>query len=114
MPDGEERVQSMLKATIETNLARERAFVDAGDLAGVAFHSNGIIFSRSGNGTPFSNGIIFSRTGSHHTLPALDPEHQVHLVQQLAGLDEVAFTAFTERLVRLRETKSRAAGSESS
>ena len=105
---GDDRVQSMLKATVETNLARERALNASGDLEFAAAHSNGIIFSRGGG---FSNGIIFSRSGHAKTLPAKDDE--VDFVQDLIGLDEVAFTAFTDRLVRLRDAKgpSQAPGS---
>lgn len=107
MPD-EARVQNALKAAIELNLAREAAISEGIDKITGAWHSNGIIFSRTGNGTPFSNGIFFSRTGNPVTLPEGDPAYLAaeRVVQELSSLDEAAFNAFTERLVRLKEVKS--------
>jgi hypothetical protein len=99
----ERRVQAALKATIETNLARERMITaNLTRFPGAAYFSNGIIFSKSGNGTPFSNGIFFSKTGAQFTL---EREQETVAVQDLAALDQVAFTAFTDRLLRLKEVK---------
>ena len=106
--EADDRVKSMLKATVETNLARERALVGVGDLEFAPAHSNGIIFSRGGG---FSNGIIFSRSGHAKTLPAKDDD--VDFVQELVSLDEVAFTAFTDRLIRLRDAKGPSQAPES-
>jgi hypothetical protein len=104
-PDAERRVQYALRSAIEVNLAREKTINSLGDrLAGLAFHSNGIIFSRSGNGTPHSNGIFFSRTGIA-TIQAGDPEDGVESLQGISELNEAAFTAFTERLLRLKDAK---------
>jgi hypothetical protein len=100
---GTKRVQSALKTAIEINLARERALARV-DLGGVAFHSNGVIFSKSGDGTPFSNGIIFSKTGRVE-IQAGDPAVHEGLVQQLSELDEAAFSAFTTRLLTLKQAK---------
>ncbi|CAB3802401.1 hypothetical protein LMG28614_05601 [Paraburkholderia ultramafica] len=98
----EKRVQNALKATIEANLERERELTaNAGKWAGAAFFSNGVIFSKSGNGTPFSNGIFFSKTGAQ----TVDPE-DLAAIQNLAAFDKVAFTEFTERLLRLKEVKA--------
>jgi hypothetical protein len=112
MADGgstDDSVKSMLKATIETNLARERAINAGGELAIAHAHSNGVFFSRGGG---FSNGIIFSRSGFAQALPSKEDESD--FVQKLGELDEAAFTAFTDRLVRLREAKGPARGEESS
>jgi hypothetical protein len=98
-------VQSTLKTVIEANLARERAIdAAASSLAGAHF-SNGIIFSRSGNGTPHSNGIFFSRVGVA-TLGVDDPIDAGQLAGEVSGLDEAAFNAFTERLLKLKQTKA--------
>src|SRR5579871_4206368 len=104
MPD-EARVHSALKAAIELNLAREVAISQGIDRLTGAWHSNGVIFSKSGNGTPFSNGIIFSKTGQGINLPEGDPAYRAAeaVVQELSSLDEAAFNAFTERLVRLKQ-----------
>jgi hypothetical protein len=108
-PHAEQRVQAALKTTIESNLARERAIEGAVDrLPGVGFFSNGIIFSKSGNGTPFSNGIFFSKTGRVQ-VELGDPELG-QLVQDLAAFDEAAFSAFTDRLLRLRQVKGQGGG----
>jgi hypothetical protein len=107
MPDDndssiEKRVQGALKATIEANLVREREIsANLGKFPGVAFFSNGIIFSKSGNGTPFSNGIFFSKTGAQFQREEINPA----AIQELAAFDKVAFTEFTERLLRLKEVK---------
>lgn len=98
----ERRVQAALKATIETNLVRERMIT--GNLTrfpGAAYFSNGIIFSKSGNGTPFSNGIFFSKTGAQFTLE----RDETSAVQDLATFDHAAFTEFTDRLLRLKSVK---------
>lgn len=98
----EKRVQAALKATIETNLVRERMIsANVSRFPGAAYFSNGIIFSKSGNGTPFSNGIFFSKTGAQFTLE----RDETAAVQDLATLDHAAFTAFTDRLLRLKEVK---------
>lgn len=98
----EKRVQEALKATIEANLVRERQISqDIGKFPGAAFFSNGVIFSKSGNGTPFSNGIFFSKTGAQIPIERGDPS----LIQGLATLDQASFTAFTDRLLRLKEIK---------
>jgi hypothetical protein len=97
-------VQSALKAVIEANLARERAIEEAAPRLAAAFFSNGIIFSRSGNGTPHSNGIFFSRVGA--TIEVRDPVDAGQLAGQLSGLDEAAFNSFTERLLKLQQTKA--------
>ena len=101
----DERVRATLKGMIEVNLAREKAISQVqNDLPG-AWHSNGIIFSKSGNGTPFSNGIIFSKTGRVE-IEAGDPGEA--FVHGLAELDEAAFSAFTDRLLRLKQVKAAA------
>ena len=111
-PDAERRVQSALRSAIEIDLARESAINGLGDrIAGMAFHSNGIIFSRSGNGTPHSNGIFFSRTGIA-TVQAGDPAAGVDTVKDVSELNEEAFSAFTERLLRLRDAKGEKPTSE--
>ena len=98
----EKRVQEALKATIEANLVRERQLsADVGKFPGAAFFSNGVIFSKSGNGTPFSNGIFFSKTGAQFNPDRSDPA----LVLGLATFDQASFTAFTDRLLRLKEIK---------
>lgn len=106
MPDDpeevEKRVQSALKATIEANISRERRISsEVGGFPGVAFFSNGIIFSKSGNGTPFSNGIFFSKTGGAFTLERDDQA----TIGSIAEFDQAAFTDFTQRLLRLKEVK---------
>ena len=98
-------VQSTLKTVIEANLARERAIEEAAPGLTAAFFSNGIIFSRSGNGTPHSNGIFFSRTGAA-TLGVGDPIDESQFTGQLSGLDEAAFNSFTERLLKLKQAKA--------
>ena len=98
----EKRVQAALKSTIEANLVREREIsANLGKFPGAAYFSNGIIFSKSGNGTPFSNGIFFSKTGAQFTREVDD----VAAVQSLAAFDKAAFTEFTDRLLRLKEVK---------
>ena len=98
-------VQSALKTVIEANLARERAIEEAAPRLAGAYFSNGIIFSRSGNGTPHSNGIFFSRVGVA-TLGVGDPVDAGQLAGQLSGLDEAAFNSFTQRLLKLQQTKA--------
>ena len=62
---GAKSVQAALRKSIEINLAREKALSGLRIPGGVSsWHSNGVIFSKSGNGTPFSNGLIFSKTGA--------------------------------------------------
>ena len=100
-----ESVQSTLKTVIEANLARERAIEEAAPGLAAAFFSNGVIFSRSGNGTPHSNGIFFSRTGAA-TIEVEAPVDASQLAGQLSGLDEAAFNSFTERLLKLKQTKA--------
>jgi len=98
----EKRVQAALKSTIEANLVREREITaNLGKFPGAAYFSNGVIFSKSGNGTPFSNGIFFSKTGAQFTLE----RDESAAVQNLAAFDKVAFTDFTDRLLRLKEVK---------
>jgi hypothetical protein len=98
----EKRVQAALKSTIETNLARERQIgASVSKFPGAAFFSNGVIFSKSGNGTPFSNGIFFSKTGAQLGIE----RDEAQPIQDLAALDQAAFTAFTDRLLRLKEVK---------
>jgi hypothetical protein len=100
--DVENRVKAALKTTIEANLAREaRISGEVGRFPGVAFFSNGVIFSKSGNGVPFSNGIFFSKTGAQF---GRVPD-EAAAVQNLAELDQAAFTEFTDRLLRLKEIK---------
>jgi len=100
-PEIEKRVQTALKSTIEANLVRERRITaDLGKFPGAAYFSNGVIFSKSGNGTPFSNGIFFSKTGAQFTT-----ERDDAVVQSLADFDKVAFTEFTDRLLRLKAVK---------
>lgn len=99
------RVENALKASIEANLARERAFAEAAGDVALARFSNGIIFSKSSNGTPFSNGIFFSKTGAIVAERLADPAER-EIVQELVGLDEAAFNAFTERLIRLKQAKA--------
>ena len=103
----DERVQAALKGIVEVNLARERA-ISRVQPSAVAFHSNGVIFSKSGNGTPFSNGIIFSKTGAVELegIEAVTLEEQTQLVQGLVELDETAFSAFTNRLLQIRQAKA--------
>jgi hypothetical protein len=103
----DERVQSALRGIVEVNLARERAIARALPELHVAFHSNGVIFSKSGNGTPFSNGIIFSKTGRAEIgdVGAATLEEQTQLVQGLIELDETAFSEFTNRLLQIRQAK---------
>src|SRR5690242_11376217 len=97
----EKRVQAALKSTIEANLVRERQIAaNVGKFPGAAFFSNGVIFSKSGNGTPFSNGIFFSKTGAQ-----IIERDEAVAMQDLAALDQAAFTAFTDRLLRLKEVK---------
>jgi hypothetical protein len=100
------RVSSALKAAVEINLARERALTSVVTELPGAWHSNGVIFSKSGNGTPFSNGIIFSKTGRAEITAAGDPEAHLNIVQQLSELDEAAFTTFTDRLLKLKQVKA--------
>ena len=59
--DADKRVQSALKSAVEMNLARESALTKAAGSA-KAWHSNGVLFSKSGDGILFSNGVIFSKT----------------------------------------------------
>jgi len=101
--DATERVQAAFKRAIEVNLARERAITE-GPGEAASFHSNGVIFSKSGNGTPFSKGIIFSRTGS----PASDVLTSLEgadAIEGLSNLDETTFHAFTERLLKIKAAK---------
>jgi hypothetical protein len=101
-PEVEKRVQTALKSTIEANLVRERQITaNLGRFPGAAFFSNGVIFSKSGNGTPFSNGIFFSKTGAQFTTEQRDDA----ALEGLAAFDKAAFTEFTERLLRLKEVK---------
>jgi hypothetical protein len=104
----ENRVQHALKAAIEFNLAREAAISQGIDQLIGAWHSNGVIFSRSGNGTPFSNGIIFSKTGQGLPIAEGDPAFAAAeaVVRELGALDEAAFSAFTDRLLRLKQVKT--------
>jgi hypothetical protein len=97
----DKNVQSTLKAVIEANLARERVLAPTQDKLAAASFSNGIIFSRSSNGTPHSNGIFFSRSGAI----TIDPQDPID-AGQLSELDEAAFNSFTARLVKLRQTKA--------
>jgi hypothetical protein len=92
-------VKSALKAVIESDLAREKvAGTKVPDLG--AYFSRGIIFSKSGNGTPFSRGIIFSKTGSDIIRPDED-----RVLTTLTALDEASFHAFANRLIALKQTK---------
>lgn len=101
----DKRVQAALKAAVEINLAREQAITSVANELPGAWHSNGVIFSKSGNGTPFSNGIIFSKTGRTE-IEAGDPAQHLGIVQQLSEFDEAAFNAFTERLLKLKQVKA--------
>ena len=99
------QIKSVLKTAVEINLARERALVEAADSLPGAWHSNGVIFSKSGNGTPFSNGVIFSKTG-RSDLAIRDPIDQSGVIQQLTEFDEAVFQNFTDRLLKLKQIKA--------
>lgn len=101
----DERVAAALKTAIEVNLVRERAITSVVDELPGAWHSNGVIFSKSGNGTPFSNGVIFSKTGRAE-IQAGDPERQLAVVHQLSEFDEATFNDFTQRLLKLKQVKA--------
>jgi hypothetical protein len=85
------QVESALKATIESELAR--AQVDAPN----ADFSRGAIFSKAGG---FSKGIIFSRTSSGQE--RLDEV----VLPSIAQLDDAQFGAFAERLGSLQKVKN--------
>ncbi|GAA1662229.1 hypothetical protein GCM10009744_65040 [Kribbella alba] len=100
-----ETVQAALKRTIEINLAREKALTEMDIPGGAAFHSNGIIFSKSGNGTPFSNGLIFSKTGTVSLEEMTTLEGQ-DLLEGLTSADEATFNQFTSRLMAIKQAKA--------
>lgn len=103
---GAKNVQAALRKSIEINLAREKALSDLRiPGGGSSWHSNGIIFSKSGNGTPFSNGLIFSKTGAVELedFTTLDGQD---LIEGLTALDEATFTQFTNRLMAIKQTKA--------
>src|SRR5262245_21489182 len=95
------RVEAALKSIVESDLARQRVGIDVGP--GNAYFSRGVIFSKSGNGTPFSRGIIFSKSGSEGLRP-----DESEIIQQMLGMEEHAFHALADRLVTLKQTKAAA------
>jgi hypothetical protein len=92
--DARRRVESALKATIESELSRA-TFTRPQDALG--YFSRGAIFSRS-NG--FSKGIIFSRNYSE--LERLD---ESIILDSAAQLDDVTFSAFAARLAEISAAK---------
>jgi hypothetical protein len=94
------RVETALKAVMEAELTRQKA-AGEGVAPGVMWFSNGIIFSKSGNGTPFSNGIIFSKTGSQIERP----EESV-IINNMIAMDDAAFNAFADRLIKMKQTQT--------
>jgi hypothetical protein len=100
-PEVDRRVSASLKEAIDRNLAREAALGDlVSKLPNVGFFSRGVVFSKSGNGTPFSRGIIFSKSGRVEIPP--DDEN---IIREIGGLEQVAFEAFTGRLLALKQIK---------
>jgi hypothetical protein len=93
------RVETALKAVMEAELTRQKV-AGKGIDAGVMWFSNGIIFSKSGNGTPFSNGIIFSKSGAQIERP----EEQV-IINEMITMDEASFGAFADRLIKMKQTQ---------
>lgn len=96
-------VKSALKASIEANLARERAVSEAvaNRVGDAAFFSRGVIFSKSGNGTPFSRGVVFSKSGANEVEKG-DP---AEIISQVTELDHQSFQNFTDRLLALKQVK---------
>jgi hypothetical protein len=97
------KVESALKATIEADLARQKRLSELAGLPEVvgAF-SRGVIFSKS---DPFSRGIIFSKLAGRVERPDESP-----IIQQTLQMDEAAFHAFADRLIKLKEAKNISAG----
>lgn len=92
------RVESALKAVMEAELTRQRSSgvkVEPGNM----FFSRGVIFSKSGNGTPFSRGVIFSKAGEGER-----PNEDV-AIKNMISMDEAAFRSFADRLIRLKQAK---------
>ena len=94
------RVETALKTVMEAELSRQKG-AGKGIDPGIMWFSSGIIFSKSGNGTPFSRGIIFSKIGSE----ADRPEETV-IINNMIAMDENAFGAFANRLIKMRQTKT--------
>ena len=93
------RVETALKAVVEAELVR-LSNAGVGIEPNLAWFSNGIIFSKSGNGTPFSNGIIFSKSGTHMQRP----EENV-IINDMVSMDNAAFEAFADRLIKMKQTQ---------
>jgi hypothetical protein len=96
-----QKVENALKATIEAELARQKIVFgngggNGGGGGGSPF-SRGVIFSKS---DPFSRGVIFSKSASRVERPDESP-----ILQQTLQMDEAAFHAFADRLIRLKQAK---------
>ncbi len=89
-------VHTALKATIESELSR----ATLPSVAGAAF-SRGVIFSKS---DPFSRGVIFSKAAGG------DRMQEEKWLTQTQQMDDAAFHSFADRLVKLKELKSKGSG----
>jgi hypothetical protein len=94
------RVETALKAVMEAELARQKT-AGVSVAPGLMWFSNGVIFSKSGNGTPFSNGIIFSKTGSQIERP-----EETVIVGEMVAMDDAAFNSFADRLIKMKQTQT--------
>jgi hypothetical protein len=92
--DVQRRVESALKATVESELQR----ATAQRARPLEYFSRGAIFSRS-NG--FDKGIIFSRTSD-----IIDRIDEREILSTLANLDDQTISAFAERLAQVNSVKN--------
>jgi hypothetical protein len=85
-PEARKRVESILKASLERELA-----------AGVGIEGSDILSKKE-----FSKGWFFSRSRP----VGLRPEEEM-ILENVAQLDDAAFTKFAERLATLKTIKNR-------